>query len=62
MTIDIEEGLHPDPDVPVVAAEVTCHTKGCDEEDITKAVWIARVSPLVVCGTCAQQITDIHTD
>lgn len=45
---------------------VTCHTPGCDNEDIPIPLLISRVDPIgnpalinVMCGVCGQPITDI---
>jgi len=36
---------------------ITCHTRGCENENIT--IVLSRPSPVVICGPCGQQVTDI---
>jgi uncharacterized Zn finger protein len=53
---ELEEG-----EVPVVLATVTCHTPGCGNAETGLEVWVTDTpDPLVVCGPCGQQITDIQ--
>jgi hypothetical protein len=46
------------PEVPVYAANVTCHTEGCSNGEVVISV-LAAVGGIVICGVCMQQITDI---
>lgn len=38
---------------------VTCHTEGCTNAEITLELLALADSPSVMCGVCAQPITDV---
>lgn len=37
----------------------TCHTEGCENENIAIVVPAAATDPNVICGPCGNQITDL---
>ena len=39
---------------------VTCHTDGCENSDIAIIIGADAENPIVVCGPCGQQITDVQ--
>ena len=39
--------------------DVTCHSAGCENSDITIRVSAVADSPYVVCGPCGIQIEDV---
>jgi hypothetical protein len=39
--------------------DVTCHSAGCENADITIRVSAAMDSPYVICGPCSVQIEDV---
>jgi hypothetical protein len=39
--------------------DVTCHSAGCENSDITIRVSAVADSPYVVCGPCGVQIEDV---
>jgi hypothetical protein len=38
---------------------VTCHTENCENANITILVEAMKVDPVIVCGPCGVQITDV---
>lgn len=39
--------------------DVTCHTKKCENAEITIRIEAPTVDPNVICGVCNKQITDV---
>lgn len=38
---------------------VICHTENCENAEISIEIMTEDAEPIVICGACAQQITDI---
>jgi hypothetical protein len=38
---------------------VTCHTVGCENAEITLLITAPTVEPYIVCGVCGIEITDV---
>jgi hypothetical protein len=38
---------------------VTCHTENCENCDIAIEILVCVEYPLVICGCCGEQITDV---
>lgn len=39
--------------------DVICHIDGCENSEITITITVPDVDPMVVCGPCGNEITDI---
>lgn len=39
--------------------DVTCHTEGCENENITIEISTPESEPIILCGPCCIEITDI---
>lgn len=39
--------------------DVTCHTEGCENENIVIDIQTPEEQPIVICGPCGIEITDI---
>ncbi|QDH93437.1 hypothetical protein PBI_ARROYO_20 [Microbacterium phage Arroyo] len=50
-----------DDELDPVAWNVTCHTDGCENAGIPILILATQDPPLVVCGPCGAQITDLQT-
>ncbi|QFP94275.1 hypothetical protein QDW47_gp20 [Microbacterium phage AnnaLie] len=50
-----------DDELDPVAWHVTCHTDGCENAGIPILILATQDPPLVVCGPCGAQITDLQT-
>lgn len=50
-----------EPEAPTRQVNVTCHTDGCGNAEISIPLVVADDGnePAVVCGVCSQQISDI---
>lgn len=46
-------------ELELIGLSVVCHTEGCENEDITIEVLADAQSPVVICGPCGQEITDV---
>lgn len=47
------------PDPALIQYTVTCHTEGCDNEDVPITLKAAKTDPFIQCGPCGVQITDL---
>ena len=46
-------------DIEFSEYEVTCHTVGCENAEITLLITAPTESPYIVCGVCGIEITDV---
>jgi hypothetical protein len=46
-------------DIEFSEYNVTCHTVGCENAEITLLITAPTESPYIVCGVCSIEITDV---
>jgi hypothetical protein len=44
---------------PILQFDVTCHTEGCENAELSIEIPSYDQQPTVICGACSQQITDV---
>jgi hypothetical protein len=46
-------------DIEFSEYNVTCHTEGCQNAEITLLITAPTVEPYILCGVCGIEITDV---